>query len=245
MKIDIIVQARYSSSRFPGKILRKINNKTLFEILVLRLKKIKNVNNIIIACTNNYNDIKIIQLCQKMNLKYYSGSENNVLERFYLAAKKYKSKNIIRVTSDCPLIDPKIVNAGIKVFLKKKVDYLSNCYPPTFPDGLDFEIFKFNALKKAYLNSKNNIEKEHLTQYIINNPKFSKFNYENDKDYSQIRLTVDYYKDYLVIKKIFKKFKNNFYISLREVLKLYNRDRNLFKLNSNINRNESMKVNTG
>ena len=138
MKIDIIVQARYSSSRFPGKILRKINNKTLFEILVLRLKKIKNVNNIIIACTNNYNDIKIIQLCQKMNLKYYSGSENNVLERFYLAAKKYKSKNIIRVTSDCPLIDPKIVNAGIKVFLKKKVDYLSNFYSPTFPDGLDF-----------------------------------------------------------------------------------------------------------
>ena len=245
MKIDIIVQARYSSSRLPGKILKKINNKTLFEILILRLKKIKNINNIIIACTDNYNDIKIIKLCKKMNLKYYIGSEKNVLERFYLAAKKYKSKNIIRVTSDCPLIDPKIVNEGVKIFFNKKVDYLSNCYPPTFPDGLDFEIFKFNSLKKAYFNSKNIIEKEHLTQYIVNNSKFSKFNFENKKDFSQIRLTVDYYKDYLLIKKIFQKFKNNFYISFKEILKLYNADKNLFRLNKNIDRNESMKINSG
>ena len=114
--VTVIIQARFSSTRFPGKILNKIKKKTILEIQIDRLKKSKNISDIIIACTKNPKDKNIIKLCKKKKIKFYIGSEENVLERYYKAAKKYNAKNILRITSDCPLIDPKIIDDLIHKF---------------------------------------------------------------------------------------------------------------------------------
>ena len=244
-KVLAIIQARYSSSRFPGKVLKIINKKTLLEILIKRLSKSKYISKIIVACSLNDKDSKIIDICKKLKIDYFAGSENNVLDRFYKSAKKSKIENIVRITGDCPLIDSEIVDIVIKNFFLNKVDYASNTNPPTFPDGLDVEIFKFNALENAYLNVKNDHEREHVTPYIIKNKEFQKVNLKNSQDISWLRLTLDEERDFQVIKKIVRNFKNNLYFNLNDIFNLYKKDKNIFLLNSNLIRNEGSSMNTG
>jgi glutamate-1-semialdehyde aminotransferase/spore coat polysaccharide biosynthesis protein SpsF (cytidylyltransferase family) len=244
-KVLAIIQARYSSSRFPGKVLKIINKKTLLEILIKRLSKSKYISKIIVACSLNDKDSKIIDICKKLKIDYFAGSENNVLDRFYKSAKKSKIENIVRITGDCPLIDSEIVDIVIKNFFLNKVDYASNTNPPTFPDGLDVEIFKFNALENAYLNAKNDHEREHVTPYIIKNKEFKKFNLKNSQDISWLRLTLDEERDFQVIKKVVRNFKNNLYFNLNDIFNLYKKDKNIFLLNSNLIRNEGSSMNTG
>jgi glutamate-1-semialdehyde aminotransferase/spore coat polysaccharide biosynthesis protein SpsF (cytidylyltransferase family) len=244
-KVLAIIQARYSSSRFPGKVLKIINKKTLLEILIKRLSKSKYISKIIVACSLNDKDSKIIDICKKLKIDYFAGSENNVLDRFYKSAKKSKIQNIVRITGDCPLIDSEIVDIVIKNFFLNKVDYASNTNPPTFPDGLDVEIFKFNALENAYFNAKNDHEREHVTPYIIKNKEFKKFNLKNSQDISWLRLTLDEERDFQVIKEIVRNFKNNLYFNLNDIFNLYKKDKNIFLLNSNLIRNEGSSMNTG
>ena len=132
--------------------------------MIKRLSKSKHISKIIVACTSNKHDKKIINVCNKVKIDYFIGSENNVLERFYNAAKKFKGENIVRVTSDCPLIDPQIVDSVIDNFFLKKVNYASNINPPTFPDGLDVEIFKFETLKATHNNVKSNYDKNYYLE---------------------------------------------------------------------------------
>ena len=144
-RVLAVVQARYNSQRFPGKVVKKINNRTILEILIKRLSKSKRISKIIVACSNNPHDKGIIDICKKFKVNYFIGSESDVLDRFYKAAKKYKEyNNIARVTADCPLIDPEIVDKVIDSFFSNYADYASNVNPPTFPDGLDVEIFKIS-----------------------------------------------------------------------------------------------------
>jgi spore coat polysaccharide biosynthesis protein SpsF (cytidylyltransferase family) len=161
-----IVQARFFASRLPGKVLKKINNKTILEILIKRLLKSKKISKIIIACSSNKMDKEIIKIANKVKIDYFIGSEKNVLKRYYLAAKKFKFNNICRITADCPLIDSNIVELVIKNFFEKKVDYASNAIPPSFPDGLDVEVFNFKSLSKAYKNAKSDYDKEHVNPYM-------------------------------------------------------------------------------
>ncbi len=236
-KITAVVQARYNSVRFPGKILSNINGRSALEILLLRLKKSKNLTNIIISTTNDKRNISIKKICKKLNIKYFSGSENNVLDRYYKTALKFNIKNVIRITSDCPLIDPSLLDSMIKVYFEKKADYLSNTNPPTYPDGLDIEIFKFSALKKAWLNAKKSYDKEHVTPFLKKNNKLKKINFKNDKDYSKVRITLDEKSDLEVIRGIFKYFKNNIYFNLNDIIKLYKSEKKLFLKNMHLKRN--------
>ena len=171
-----IVQARYNSIRFPGKVLKKINNKTILEILIRRLSRSKHISKIIVACSKNNDDKKIVNICDKLGIDHFSGSEKDVLDRFYNAAKKYKASNIVRITADCPFIDPEIVDEVINNFFIKKVDYASNINPGTFPDGLDVEVFKFSALKEAFKKSKKPLNISFRNKGIKHN--FTKKNYE-------------------------------------------------------------------
>ena len=228
IKVLAIIQARYNSTRFPEKVVKKINNKTILEILIRRLSRSKHISKIIVACSNNRNDKSIVAICKKLGVNYFIGSENDVLNRFYHAAKKYRGINIVRITADCPLIDPKIVDDVISNFFLKNVDYSSNVNPPTFPDGLDVEVFKFRVLKEAYINAKKSIEREHVTPFIINNKKLKKFNLKNSIDYSTLRLTLDEKEDFILIKKIIKYFKNNLNFSLKNILDLYKNKKNFF-----------------
>ena len=244
-RVLAIIQARYNSTRFPGKIVKKINNKTVLEILIKRLSRSEYVSKIIVACSKNPKDIAILNICKKLGINYFVGSEDDVLDRFYKAAKKYKGKNIVRITADCPLIDPSIVDDVINNFFSKNADYASNTNPPTFPDGFDVEVFKFNALKEAYIKARQSIEREHVTPFIINNKKFKKFNLKNFVDYSTLRLTLDEKEDFILIAKIIKYFKKNLNFNLKNILDLYKKKKNFFLINSHLFRNEGHNLNTG
>ena len=245
-KVLAIIQARYNSKRFLGKVLKKINNQTVLEILIKRLSKSKRISKIIVACSNNPHDKGIIDICKKFKVNYFIGSESDVLDRFYKAAKKYKEyNNIVRVTADCPLIDPEIVDKVIDGFFSNYADYASNVNPPTFPDGLDVEIFKFSALKEAYYKSKKSFEREHVTPFIINNKKFKKFNLRNSIDYSSLRITLDEKKDLILITKIIKNFKKNLYFNFKNILDFYKKNKKIFSINTNIKRNEGYTLNLG
>ena len=243
--ILFIIQARYNSIRFPGKVVKKINNKTVLEILIKRLSRSKFASKIIVACSKNQKDIAILNICKKLGINYSVGSEDDVLDRFYKAAKKYKGKNIVRITADCPLIDYKIVDDVISNFFLKKVDYASNTNPPTFPDGLDVEVFKFSALKEAHIKANQFKEREHVTPFILNNKKFKKFNLKNSVDYSFLRLTLDEKEDFFLIKKIIKNFKGNLNFNFNNILDLYKKNKKIFSINSHIKRNEGQKLNFG
>jgi glutamate-1-semialdehyde 2,1-aminomutase len=245
IEVLAIIQARYNSTRFPGKVVKKINNKSILEILIKRLSKSKYISKIIVACSESRNDKVIIEICKKLSIDYFIGSENDVLDRFYNSAKKYKGINVARITSDCPLIDPEIVDKVINNFFLKRVDYASNINPPTFPDGLDVEVFKFSALKEAYIKASHPNEREHVTPFIINNIKFKKFNLKNSIDYSSLRLTLDEKQDFILIEKIIKNFKNNLYFTLDNILDFYKKNNKIFSINTNIKRNEGYNLNLG
>ena len=163
-KILCIVQARMGSKRLPGKVLMKINKRFNFlEFLINRLKKSKRISQIVVACSKNKKDRKIINLCNKLNISSFQGSEYNVLDRFYKTAKKFKADIIVRITSDCPFTDPKLIDAFLKIYLKSKFDYYSNIHPRSFPDGLDIEIFDFKTLEISKKKCHSSYDLEHVT----------------------------------------------------------------------------------
>lgn len=207
-KIGIIVQCRTKSSRLKNKLLLKINGYYIIEILLMRLKKIKNVS-LICALAKENNNQKLKEIIKKNNVEMFEGSESNVLKRYYDAAQRNKLKTIIRITSDCPLIDPLLVENGIKLFNKKKIDYLSNNLKQTWPQGLDFEIFSFKTLEKCFKSVKSFSEKEHVTEFIRSNNKFKKFNYRSSiKLKRYFRWTIDTRLDHQFFIKLFRKKPN-------------------------------------
>ena len=243
-KVLAVIQARFESSRFPGKILKRIDNLTILEIVIRRLQKSKNITKIIVACSNNEKDKEIIKICHKLNIQHFVGDEDNVLKRFYYAAKKSKIENIVRITSDCPLIDYTVVDRVIEYFLSKKVDYASTD-PKTFPDGMDVEVFSFKALESAYKKAISKLDKEHVTQFIINNIQFKKIYLKNNKNYSFLRLTLDEPIDLILIKKIFDYFNKNIFFLLKDIIFLYNKNKKLFAINSKLSRNEGLILSVG
>ena len=208
VKTIIISQARMGSTRLPGKVLLKINNKELLKIHLDRLKKSKKMNEIIVATTINIEDNEIESLCENWGIKVSKGSQDDVLDRFYQAAKKANADWVVRVTSDCPLIDPVLIDDIISLAHKTDVDYCSNVLIENFPDGQDIEVFKFSALKKAWENALLKSEREHVTPYIRNNCDiqggnlFVAQNFPCTSDYSKVRMTVDEQKDFNLIEKV-------------------------------------------
>jgi glutamate-1-semialdehyde aminotransferase/spore coat polysaccharide biosynthesis protein SpsF (cytidylyltransferase family) len=236
----VIIQARYSSTRFPGKILKKINGKSLLEILILRVKKSKLIDKIIIATTNDKNDNKVINKIKKLNVDTYRGSINNVLKRYFCATKKFNKtiKNVIRITSDCPLIDSKLIDKIVLKHEKNNNDYTSNTLVPTFPDGMDIEVFKYEALKKAFKFAKTKFEKEHVTPFIKSNKKFKRMNIKSSKDFSKLRLTIDYEEDLKLLKKIFQNFNYDIYVSYIKILNYLKKNEKIQKINNQYIRDE-------
>ena len=246
MKLLTIIQARYSSSRFPGKVLKKYKKKTLLEILIKRLQKSKFVKKIVVATSINPSNKEIENLCKKLNIDCYRGSETDTIDRYYKVAKLFKSKNIIRVTGDCPLIDPKIIDDVAENFFTSNADYASNTMPPTFPDGLDVEIFNFKSLEQAWKKSRKNKRfLEHVTTYIRESAKLKKVNLTYKKDYSFLRLTVDDPIDLKVINNVLENFSNIFNFGIDEIIELYKKNNSLFMPNIHTKRNEGFSMNTG
>ncbi|NUF65490.1 aminotransferase class III-fold pyridoxal phosphate-dependent enzyme, partial [Acinetobacter bereziniae] len=240
-----LVQARMGSKRLPGKVLRHVSEYTLIQVLLERLSKSKKIDQIILASSVDSLNDELETYVKKMGFPVERGSEDNVLERFYFAARAHNADIVIRITGDCPLVDSELVDQCIQEFLDKKVDYLSNTNPPTFPDGLDVEVFSFNALERAYQEASSTFDLEHVTPYLRTPEKFTQASINNSQDYSNLRWTVDELVDLEVIKNIFEHFAPNIYFHWQDVLKLQETHPTLFKANTHINRNSGANMSTG
>ena len=231
-----------ASSRFPGKILKKIKNNTIIEMIIKILKKDKLVNDILVATSSNTENKPLIEFLKKKKIKFFCGSENDALSRFYFAAKKNKSKIIVRITGDCPLADPSIVDEFILDFKKNNFDYLSNANPWTYPDGLDVEVFSFKLLKEAHIKAKrkHRINGGVLISYLKDNKNYKiknkKLNIKGN--FSKIRLTVDEKDDLQLVKKLFEHFQPNIYFNYKDIEKFYNKNKIFFRKNSHLKLNE-------
>ena len=206
MHIGCIIQARLNSKRFPKKILEKIKKKNIVEIVNQRATKIKKVNKVIFAIPKTKQNKKLEKFLKKKKIEYFKGSEKNVLSRYYEAAKKHNFDVIIRITSDCPLIDPHLCYKMLNYFLKNKYDYLSNILKRSYPVGLDCEIFTMNALKKTYQKAKSKFDLEHVTPYMRNPKRFKIKNFYQNRKIEKQRWTLDYPLDLDLIKLAFIKF---------------------------------------
>jgi spore coat polysaccharide biosynthesis protein SpsF (cytidylyltransferase family) len=237
--VTVLIQARVGSSRFPQKVLKKIEGKPMIWHVVNRVKQTNLVNQIALVTTKLDEDKKLLDIANELGVIGITGDENNVLKRFYDCASQINADPIIRITGDCPLIDPFLIDEMIKFFLEHDYDYISNRMIPTFPDGLDIEIFSYTALRSAILNSKLSSELEHVTPYISKNPqKFKLFNFQNNVDLSQMRWCVDEKEDLVFVKKIFEKLSPKFIFSMDEILKILKNEPTLLQINNKIIRDE-------
>ena len=235
MKIIAITQARTGSTRFPYKIMNKIGDETLLSIHINRIKKAKKINSIIIATTNKKNDDLIKQQADKLNVNCFRGDEDDVLDRFYQAAKIHKPDYVVRLTSDCPLIDPSLIDMIIEATVNSKVDYCSNTLIESYPDGQDVEVFSFNSLKKAWEESVLISDREHVTPYMKNNFKVLNV-HSNNMKFNKVRMTVDEPSDFVVIKRLVDKLGLN--EKWENYTNLYLNDKTISNTNDSITRNE-------
>lgn len=240
-KIDAIIQARVNSTRLFAKVLKKIKGKTILSHVIERARQAKKIDDIIVATTTLSLDEKIVNEAKKARVKCFRGSEEDVLSRYYFAAKEYGSDIVVRITSDCPLIDPLIIDECIGIFISfQKLDYLSNIgtglRDRTYPRGLDVEVFSFRALEKAFKEAKKTYEREHVTPYIYLHPEIFNLKFtRNPVDHSGLRWTVDVPDDFKLIKKIYDelyKGKHDFYF--KDILNIFAEDPGLARINAGV-----------
>lgn len=212
MNTQIFIQARMGSTRLPGKVLKKICGKTIIELTVERLKNVKEVSKIVLVTSVNKENNVLVEEAKKIGVDYFRGSEENILDRFYQASKEFKPDTIIRVTADCPLIDPDIISKGLELFKTGRYDIVSNVVPRTYPHGYDFEIFSVQAMVRSWRDQRAKFKNEKVfdktvinpTNYLFKNKNFRHGNIKNDLDLHKIRLTLDYKEDFEVIKIIYE-----------------------------------------
>ena len=242
-RVGIIIEARSNSLRLPNKHFLKVNNKTMLEIMIFRLKKITNVNEIIIATTKNRIDNKIVNLAKKMNIKIFRGSENNVTQRVLKTAQYFKLDIICEITGDCPIIDPFLVEQLIDTYLLnfKEIDYISNSQLG-LPNGMGCQIFSKKLLAKSYRNINKIDEYEHVTLNIRRNPKKYKQIYilpTKNHSWKELGVTLDEKNDYLLLKKIISNFKDNLLFTCEDVIELLKKNKKWIKINSKVKRKEN------
>ncbi|NBG89529.1 cytidylyltransferase domain-containing protein [Isachenkonia alkalipeptolytica] len=238
MKIGVIIQARMGSTRLPGKIMKKLQGKTVLEHVIERVKQSKLIDEIIIATTTHGRDDVIETEALWCGVKVFRGSEDDVLSRYYYAAKENHLDVVVRITSDCPLIDPQILDEGIQYCVNNNYDIVSNAGSDlskrTYPRGLDTEIFSFEVLEKSFAYAKETYQREHVTPYIYENFN-NAYYYKNDIDYSKHRWTLDTDEDFLLISEIYKHLyhgEHDFYLS--DIVSLFDVKPELFSINAHI-----------
>ena len=235
MKIAAIIQARNKSTRLPGKIFKDIEGKPLLQRVIERVKRAKRINQVIIATTKIYEDKSIVEFAKKNSLKYVRGSEEDVLSRYILARDATNADIIVRVTADCPLIDPETIDEAVEQFFKDKLDYISNATTKrSFPRGLDVEVFSSRALRKTNQSGKEKRHREHVTTFIYENPQIFKIGAliaEGVLKRPDIRLCVDTEEDIILIRKIYKRFSQNNTVDIIKVIEFLNNNPELIEIN--------------
>ena len=236
-KPTAIIQARMGSTRLPGKSMKLLLGKPVLWHVVNRASKAELIDGVIVATTVNSEDDIIAEFCENNDISVFRGSENDVLDRYYQCAKEYGIKDIVRITADCPLHDPTVIDLIIGEYLKGNYDYVANTIEYTFPDGLDVEVFSFGALEEAWKKAELPSEREHVTPYIRKSDNFKKKNVNSTKKYPPYRLTLDYPEDYQFIRRIYEGIgKEEFYIA--EIIKFLEKNPELLKINQHLKINK-------
>jgi spore coat polysaccharide biosynthesis protein SpsF len=238
MKTVIISQARMTSTRLPGKILKEVLGKPLLEYQIERLKRVVNADLVVIATTTNASDDIVASFCNHQGISCFRGSESDVLARYYLAAREHGAEIVVRVTSDCPLIDPNIVSAVIGRYTdgQQSFDYVSNTLVRTYPRGMDTEVFSFKALAEAYKEARLPAHREHVTPFIHSQPdRYNLGSVENTKDYSKYRWTVDTPEDFELIKAIIETvYLRNPRFTMEDCLEAYSQHPHWLEINNHV-----------
>ena len=238
-KVTCIIQARTRSERLPNKVLKEIENLPMICHIINRVKKAKNIDQIILATSNTDTDKILLDIAKKFKIIGFAGDEKDVLDRFYNAAITYAANPIVRITGDCPLVDPILLDKMVEFYQANDYDYMSNTIERTFPDGLDIEIFSSEVLKISNKESKWLSEREHVTPYILKNQNdFRIYNYKNKQNLSNLRWCVDEEDDLIMIRKIFQEMRPNQFFSTDDALKIILKRPDISKINSGIMTNE-------
>lgn len=236
-----IIQARMGSSRLPNKVLMELQGKTVLEHVVERTNRSQCVDEVIVATTGEYADDAIVSLCESKGIRVFRGSENDVLDRYYQCALIIQPVNIVRITADCPMMDPKVIDLVIEEHTIKGNDYTSNTFEPSFPDGEDVEVMTYETLLAAWENAQMASQREHVTQYIINDNQFKKSNVPCSENLEELRWTLDTLNDYHFISKVFERlYEDNPYFGIEAVLDLLKHEPALMQLNRGSQRNEGL-----
>jgi len=236
----IIVQARMASTRLPGKVMLPVLGKTILGLMIERLQMIQHQATVVIATSVNPEDDIIEQEAHLLNIPCYRGDQNNLLDRHYQAALQHNAGVVLKIPSDCPLIDPQAIDRVLTYFFEQdtRPDYVGNLHPATWPDGNDVEIMTMACLKQAWENAEKNLELEHTTPYIWENPQLfsiGNVSWETGLDYSMShRFTIDYQEDYLFIKRVFEElYPVNKSFSCNDILDLLDRKPEIYQINAN------------
>lgn len=236
--IAAIIQARTGSKRLPDKVFKLLCNKPLIWHVTNRLKYSRKIETVILATTLNEKDNALENWASENGIPCFRGSEENVLERYYNAAQYFSVDTIVRITADDPFKDPQVIDKVITLFEEKKLDFAYNNNPPTFPEGLDTEVFSFEALTRAYNSSVDLYEKEHVTQYFYRNPAlFSQLCLRNPTDLSYLRWTIDTQKDWDMAEIVYNNlYPSNPKFSMGDILELLKKNPSIAELNSDVKR---------
>jgi len=231
-----ILQARVSSSRLPGKVLKPILGRPMLERQLERVARAELIDRLIVATSGQPEDDAIADLCRYAAFECFRGSLIDVLDRYYQASRRYRPDTVVRLTGDCPLADPDVIDLGIRFFLENRFDYAGNCVERTYPIGLDAEVFRFACLEQAWRAARLPSEREHVTPFIKNHPeKFSIGHFKNDRDLSSHRWTVDEPADYEFVKAVYEAlYPTNPRFTTDDILRLLAERPKLTKINYHI-----------
>ena len=239
-KPSIIIEARTSSRRLPRKTLMKICGLSTIELMIERVKRVKNINKIILATTNKKCDLELVEIAKKQGIDFFCGSENDVLSRVLKAAQKFSVDVIISLQGDSVLIDPKCVDEALSFFLNNKFDYVSSALSNTFPIGMETQVFKRSVLEKVAKLTKNPVDREHVTLFIYKNPqifKISEIKALKKFRRPELNLVLDEKKDFELIKIIFENlYFSNPSFSLSDIIFFLDNNPHLKNINSMVTR---------
>jgi glutamate-1-semialdehyde 2,1-aminomutase len=245
LRIVAIVQARMGSTRLPNKVMRSMCGVPMIELLLTRLARSREISQIIVATSTDERNLLLVDHVQRLGFACEQGSENDVLDRYMQAAQKYQADVVVRITGDCPLVDSDLVDKVIRKFKSEHVEYFSNISPPTYPDGLDIEVFTFKALKRSEQETVESFDREHVTPYLRKPGQFKTAAIQHSDDLSALRWTVDELADFVVIEKVFQHFHPRIDFTWEEVLSLQINQPALFNANQHLIRNEGAVMGAG
>ncbi len=236
-KVIAIIQARIGSRRLPGKILKKICGRTLLEWIYYRLSFCQEIDKIVLSTSDSEENKELLALAGRIGLDSYAGSEIDLVDRIYRTAENFNAQAIVRITGDCPFVDPAVVDSLVRIYRQKAptIDYVCNVLPPTFPDGLDVEVISLATLRGLFDEVKDPLYREWITITILENPnKFRIFNVKREPSLAAIRLTVDYPEDFELTERIIKNLHQEGKVfCLDDILKLFKSQPELLEINKN------------